>query len=296
MCYGPAELASMDAATVEKVHTLRKSAEFTQYRCAVFEWPAVRRRIEDERREALDCIEDLKRARGASEKGPPQAASEPVEDPRERARRIEVAAAVCEAAIRAVPPHERFSENTRCTRAIQNLRDAIATDDSDRENFLEYMQSRHQDKNIYRYDDNFERLMKCMMRWTRLRKYWPRLRRRICVNCGACIDLSKPRFLVCGGCAEGRGVGRYCSETCQAEHWPTHQDVCPRIDHVSVEARPWLRKMQNFTLIDAVEKATSAGHSPEEYLEVVANGLAEKYGTIDKMNMELLSIEFVSTL
>ena len=135
--------------------------------------------------------------------------------------------------------------------------------------------------------------MKCMMRWTRLRKYWPRLRRRICVNCGACIDLSKPRFLVCGGCAEGRGVGRYCSETCQAEHWPTHQDVCPRIDHVSVKARPGLRKMQNFTLIDAVEKATSAGHSPEEYLEVVANGLAEQYGTIDKMNMELLSIEFV---
>ena len=57
-----------------------------------------------------------------------------------------------------------------------------------------------------------------------------------------------------------------------------------------------MRKMQNFTLIDAVEKATSAGHSPEEYLEVVANGLAEQYGTIDKMNMELLSIEFVSTL
>ena len=296
MCYGPAELASMDAATVEKVHTLRKSAEFTQYRCAAFEVPAVRRRIEDERRAALGCIEDMKRARAASEKGPRQAASEPVEDLRERARRIEVAAAVCNAAVRAAPPHEKFSENGRSSRALQNLRDAITTDDSDRENFLEYMQSRHQDKNIYRYDDNFERLMKCMMRWTRLRKYWPRLRRRICVNCGACIDLSKPRFLVCGGCAEGRGVGRYCSETCQAEHWPTHQDVCPRIDHVSVEARPWLRKMQNFTLIDAVEKATSAGHSPEEYLEVVANGLAEQYGTIDKMNMELLSIEFVSTL
>ena len=57
-----------------------------------------------------------------------------------------------------------------------------------------------------------------------------------------------------------------------------------------------MRKMQNFTLIDAVEKATSAGHSPQEYLELVAKGLAEQYGTIDKMDMELLSIEFVSTL
>ena len=54
--------------------------------------------------------------------------------------------------------------------------------------------------------------------------------------------------------------------------------------------------MQNYILMDGVEKAKSAGHSPEEYLEVVANGLAEQYGTIDKMNMELLSIEFVSTL
>ena len=282
MCYSPAELASMDAATVEKVHTLRKSAEYTQYRCAAFEVPAVRRRIED-----------VQRARAAAKKGPPQAAPEPVDDPRERARRIEVAAAVCNATIRAAPPHEKFSENGRSSRALQNLRDAITTDDSDRENFLEYMQSRHQDKNIYRYDDNFERLMKCMMRWTRLRKYWPRLRRRICVNCGACIDLSKPRFLVCGGCAEGRGVGRYCSETCQAEHWPTHQEVCPRIDHASVEARPWLRKMQNYSLIDGVEKAKCAGHSPGDYLDVVAYELAEKYGTIDKMKMEHLSIEFV---
>ena len=108
MCYSPAELGSMDAATAEKVDTLRKSAEFTQYRCAAFEVQAVRRRIEDEQRAARGCIEDLKRARAASEKGPPQAASEPVEDPRERARRIEVAAAVCEAAIRALPPHKKI--------------------------------------------------------------------------------------------------------------------------------------------------------------------------------------------
>ena len=255
MCYSPAELGSMDAATAEKVDTLRKSAEFTQYRCAVFEWPAVRRRIEDERREALDCIEDLKRARGASEKGPPQAASEPVEDPRERTRRIEVAAAVCEAAIRAVPPHERFSENTRCTRAIQNLRDAIATDDSDRENFYVYMQSK-------RYDTP-ETMLEIMMRWPSLRKYWPRLRRRICTYCGACVDLSKPRFLVCGGCAEGSGVARYCSETCQAEHWLVHQDDCPLIHTMPADHRPSLRKIEHDLLTCVLKDLKSKGFSPE---------------------------------
>ena len=268
MCYSPAELGSMDAATVEKVHTLRKSAEFTQNRCAAFEMPAVRRRIEDERREALGCIEDMKRARAASEKGPPQAASEPVDDPRERARRIEVAAAVCEAAMRAAPPHEEFLGNARCIKAAQNLQNAIITDKNDADNFCDYMCLQRNDP---------QQMVKSMTRWTRLRKYWPRLRRRICVNCGACVDLSKPRFLVCGGCAEGRGVGRYCSETCQAEHWPEHLEVCPRIDHASVEARPWLRKMQNYVLIDGVEQARGAGHSSEEYLEVVANELAENY-------------------
>ena len=276
MCSSDAEMASMDAAAREQVDTLLRCEKFAPYRHAALELPTVKRRIED-----------MKRARAASEKEPPQAAPEPVEDPRERARRIKVAAAVCEAAIRALSPHENFLRNPRCIKSAQNLRDAIITDKNDAENFYDYMQFQRNDP---------QQLAKCMTRWNRLRKYWPRLRRRICVNCGACIDLSKPRFLVCGGCAEGRGVGRYCSETCQAEHWPAHQDLCPRVDHASVEARPWLRKMQNFTLIGAVEKATSAGHSPQEYLELVAKGLAEQYGTIDKMDMELLSIQFVSTL
>ena len=110
----------------------------------------------------------------------------------------------------------------------------------------------------------------------------------------ACDFSKDAEYLVCGGCGgKGRGVGRYCSEACQAEHWPTHQEVCPRIDHASVEARPWLRKMQNYSLIDGVEKAKCAGHSPGDYLDVVAYELAEKYGTIDKMKMEHLSIEFV---
>ena len=263
MCSSDAEMASMDAAAREQVDTLLRCDKFMRYRSAAFEVPAVRRRIED-----------MKRARAASEKGPPQAASEPVDDPRERARRVEVAAAVCEAAMRALPPHEEFLRNSRCIKAIQNLHNAIITDDNDADNFSDYMQSQPADP---------QQMVKCMTRWPRLRKYWPRLRRRICTYCGACVDLSKPRFLVCGGCAEGRGIGRYCSEICQAEQWPTHQEVCPRIDHASVEARPWLRKMQNYVLIDWVEQAKSAGHSLEECLDVLAKGLAEKYGTIDAM-------------
>ena len=212
------------------------------------ELPIVRRRIED------------RRARFASETGLSQAASEPVDDPRERARRLEVAAAVCQAAMRALPPHEDFTKNARWIRSVQNLRDAIITDDSDGENFYEYMQSR-------KYDcPEPERMVKCMMRWIRLRKYWPRLRRRICTYCGtSSLDLSKPRFLVCGGCAEGRGVGRYCSEDCQREDWPEHQKVCPLIHHMPAEEQPWLRKMQNTVLIEGTAQAKSAGISPEEY-------------------------------
>ena len=64
-------------------------------------------------------------------------------------------------------------------------------------------------------------------RWPRIRKYWRRVRRRICSACGKyTLDLSQPRYLVCGGCGKGRGVGRYCSEACQAEHWPLHWMDC----------------------------------------------------------------------
>ena len=248
MCSSDAELTSMDAAAREKVDTLLRCENFARYRHAALELPIVRRRIED------------RRARFASETGLSQAASEPVDDPRERARRLEVAAAVCQAAMRALPPHEDFTKNARWIRSVQNLRDAIITDDSDGENFYEYMQSR-------KYDcPEPERMVKCMMRWIRLRKYWPRLRRRICTYCGtSSLDLSKPRFLVCGGCAEGRGVGRYCSEDCQREDWPEHQKVCPLIHHVPAEEQPWLRKMQNTVLIEGTAQAKSAGISPEEY-------------------------------
>ena len=247
MCYSDAEMASMGAAARYKADTLRKSAEYARHRLAALKVPAVRRRIQD-----------VQRARTASEKGPSQAASNPVDDP--RARALEVAAAVCEAAIRAIPPDEDFTKNARWIRSVQNLRDAIITDESDGENFYEYMQSQ-------KYDGpEPERMVKFMTRWPRLRKYWPRLRRRICSYCGAYeLDLSTPRFLVCGGCAEGPGVGRYCSENCQREDWPEHQKACPLIHHMPAEEHPWLRKMQNSLLIEGMAQAKSAGLSPEDY-------------------------------
>ena len=38
--------------------------------------------------------------------------------------------------------------------------------------------------------------------------------------------------MVCGGCGEGRGVGRYCSEDCQRAHWPEHQKPCMKLHEV----------------------------------------------------------------
>ena len=245
MCSSDAELASMDAAARKKVDTLLSST-FARYRHAAMELPIVRRRIDD------------RRARFASETGLSQAASEPVDDP--RARAISVAVAVAKAAAKAIPPHENITENARWIRAIQNLRDAITTDDSDEDNFYEYMQSRKDDV------ERHEKMLKGMTRWPRLRKYWPRLRRRICSYCGArTFDLSKPRFLVCGGCAEGRGVGRYCSDNCQREDWPEHQKACPLIHRMPAVEQPWLRGVQNTLLIEGMAQAKSAGLSPVQY-------------------------------
>ena len=62
----------------------------------------------------------------------------------------------------------------------------------------------------------------CLKRWPRLQPHWPRIRRRICDQCGRRVALSKPRYLVCGGC----GAARYCSEACQIANWGHHQTVC----------------------------------------------------------------------
>ena len=193
-----------------------------------------------------------------------------------RARRIEVAAAVCQAAMRALPPHEDFTKNARWIRSVQNLRDAIITDKNDAESFSDYI-----DYMALQPNDP-QQMVKCMTRWPRLRKYWPRLRRRICTYCGACVDLSKPRFLVCGGCAEGPRVGRYCSDNCQREDWPEHQKACPLIHHMPAVEQPWLRKMQNTVLIEGIAQAKSAGLSPEEYFSKYSkfrSELFEEFGS-----------------
>ena len=61
-----------------------------------------------------------------------------------------------------------------------------------------------------------------LKRWPELQPHWPRIRRRICDQCGRRVALSKPRYLVCGGC----GAARYCSEACQIANWGHHQTVC----------------------------------------------------------------------
>ena len=155
---------------------------------------------------------------------PPPPASKPVDD--QRARRISIAAAVAEAAAKDVPPSERVSDNERACSALKVLMRAILLDDDDEDqrNLTEYVG--YFNGRIPPVE--FVKRVKC---WPRLRKYWPRLRRRFCSGCGkGTLDLAAPRLLVCGGCGQGHGVGRYCSVACQRKHWPKHQKYCPRLD------------------------------------------------------------------
>ena len=246
MCFSAAEILSMDAAVRERVNTLRESAAYARHRFAALGVPAVMRHIED------------RQARFASEKGPSQAASEQVDDL--RARRISIAAALVKAAVENCPPSENPNENERFLSAAGALMKAAVPHDEDPRDFKEYVYGNLPGKS------STEDFVTSMTRWPRLKKYWPRLRRRICSYCGhRTFDLSKPHFLVCGGCAECPGVGRYCSENCQRAHWPEHQNVCPLIHQMPTGEQPWLRKMQNTVLIEGTAQAKSAGISPEEY-------------------------------
>ena len=144
------------------------------------------------------------------------------------AERISVALAVAKAAAKAVPAKlGQFSpEGARFGKAINALMDAIVTDEDDGADFDEYVRSVRCMASKVTVE---EATVTKIATWPRWRKYWPRLRRRICSCCGkGTFDLSEPRLLVCAGCGEGRGVARYCSETCQREHWPEHQKSCMR--------------------------------------------------------------------
>ena len=142
-----------------------------------------------------------------------------------RQRKISVAAAVAEAAAKDIPPSENPNSNERFLNAAVTLITSIAINDDDKIDLLVYA------KTSVVLSVGPVEYVKKIKRWPRLRKYWPRLRRRFCSHCGkGTLDLSAPRLMVCGGCGQGRGVGRYCSEACQRNHWPEHQKRCPRLD------------------------------------------------------------------
>ncbi len=81
-------------------------------------------------------------------------------------------------------------------------------------------------------------------RWPRLQPHWPRIRRRICDQCGRRVALSEPRFLVCGGC----GVARYCSEACQIANWGHHQTVCAALARHVARGAPRKAEWKAFSL------------------------------------------------
>ena len=153
-----------------------------------------------------------------------------------RPRAISVALANARAAINAIPSH-RESYHTpssyddidtmtdyelNVTVALVALRETVVLNNNDRADFGEYLDG----LGLRDRPAGPEFVMETIASWHRLRKHWPRMRRRICSYCGKRSDPSEPRLLVCGGCGEGRGVGRYCSVACQRDHWPEHQKKC----------------------------------------------------------------------
>ena len=161
-----------------------------------------------------------------------------------RQRKISVAAAVAEAAAKDVPPSENPNSNERFLNAAVTLITSIAINDDDKIDLLVYA------KTSVVLSVGPVEYVKKIKRWPRLRKYWPRLRRRFCSGCGkGTLDLSAPRLLVCGGCGQDRGVGRYCSEACQRADWPEHREVCPAIHTAPAHRQSTLRKTANTVLI-----------------------------------------------
>ena len=164
-------------------------------------------------------------------------------------RKISVAAAVAEAAAKDVPPDQWMGDNKRFRSAAEALIALIAINDDDRIDLLEYG-----DTTFARAYGPVE-FVKRIKDWPRVRKYWPRLRRRFCSYCGnGMFAVVAPRLMVCGGCGQGRGVGRYCSEDCQRAHWPEHQIVCPAIHTMPAHKQSVLRKTANTELIGALTR------------------------------------------
>ena len=220
----------------------------------------------------LDESMDKKNEAAKRKAPPPPPASEP-EDPQ---RAISVATAVAMEVAKALPPHEESARNAQFSRAVLALREVIVTDVNDSADLNEFI---HATDASLRHARIWTptRVVSAMADWPHLRQVWPRLRRRICKYCGKSRRLSQPRFLVCGGCGEGREVGRYCSEDCQRAHWPEHQKFCPFLHTAPAECRP-LRKMKNTELRSNLKEAMkdlereTAGLTPEERVSVLQEG------------------------
>ena len=112
-------------------------------------------------------------------------------------------------------PSAEITKDPRCVRAIAALTKAVTLDKDDRSNLSAYLRRQGTRPSP-------EIIIKAFKRWPRIRKYWPRLRRRICSGCGKQYDLSEPRLWVCSGCEDAR----YCDEACQRAHWLDHRSQC----------------------------------------------------------------------
>ncbi|CAH0375120.1 unnamed protein product [Pelagomonas calceolata] len=167
-----------------------------------------------------------------------------------RRRRAVIAAAEAEfrAAIAAVPPRDdneevKIYEDARCIQALAALTRQVTIDEDDKKTMGEYLTKSAAGDGI-----GNEELIKLVKRWPRVRKYWPRLRRRLCWGCGKQYDLSEPRLWVCSGCEDAR----YCDETCQREHWRAHKGECLQTWHGKAQERQsrgesdWAELQQEF--------------------------------------------------
>ena len=135
--------------------------------------------------------------------------------------------AEAEAEFRAATTPGGFTEELAQAAAMMSLRAALTIDEDDLENFDVYMGI------VEPSISAADKLLKAMKRWPRYRKYWPRIRRRICWGCGKQYDLSEPRLWVCAGCDEAR----YCDEACQRAHWRAHKAECLTIWDVKAKRR-----------------------------------------------------------
>ena len=126
----------------------------------------------------------------------------------------------------------------------------------ERDNFDEYMNlAVRETRGVGSTPECLRAMERCATeRWPLMRKYWPRLRRRICSSCGESVKLSEPRLLVCGGCSTGRGVGRYCSEACQREHWPVHKTKCALIHCAPGTLQSQMSEMEQMGLLEALRR------------------------------------------